>query len=56
VSTAADPARARAVLREALIIVEALERAGKLTAEKKDWPKIVRDLLAKLPPERVRTR
>jgi tetratricopeptide (TPR) repeat protein len=51
ISTASDPSRARAVLREALAIAEALAREGKLTVEQQDWPQELRDELAKLPPE-----
>ena len=51
VSTASDAPRARAALREALGIVEALARESKLTAAQQDWPQLFRDALAKLPPE-----
>jgi hypothetical protein len=51
-----DLTRARAVLREALTIVERLERAGKLTAAQKDWPQVIRNRLAALPPEQAEAR
>jgi hypothetical protein len=51
VSTASDPPRARATLREALAVVEALARDGKLPAAQQGWPQLLRDALAKLPPE-----
>ena len=51
VSTVSDPPRARAALREALAIVEALARDNRLTAAQKNWPQMLRDALAKLPPE-----
>jgi hypothetical protein len=50
-STVSDPPRARAVLREALAILDALTRDNRLTAVQKNWPQILRDALAKLPPE-----
>ena len=56
VSTAAEPSRARAVLGEALVIVETLAREGKLTAAQQSWPQLVRDALAKLPPEQAEAR
>jgi hypothetical protein len=51
VSTASDPPRARAVLREALAITDTLAREGKLTAAQREWPQFLRDTLVKLPPE-----
>jgi hypothetical protein len=51
VSTVAEPARAREVLREAVAVIEALERAGKLTAAQREWPRLLREALAKLSPE-----
>ena len=51
VSTVSEPPRARAALREALAIVDALVRGNGLTAAQKNWPQILRDALAKLPPE-----
>ena len=56
ISTASDPPRARAALREALAIVEALAREGKLTAAQQSWPQLFRDALAKLPPEEADAR
>jgi tetratricopeptide (TPR) repeat protein len=56
VSTAAEPPRARAALREALVIAEALAREGKLTAAQQNWPQLLRDALAKLPPEEADAR
>jgi hypothetical protein len=43
-------------LREALAIAEALARAGRLRAAQQDWPQMLRDALAKLPPEAPRGR
>jgi hypothetical protein len=51
VSSVSDPPRARAALREALGIVEALARDNKLTATQQTWPQMFRDALEKLPPE-----
>jgi tetratricopeptide (TPR) repeat protein len=51
VSTVSDPARVRTVLREALVVVEALERKKQLTSSQRSWPKEIRELLAKLPPD-----
>jgi tetratricopeptide (TPR) repeat protein len=56
VSTASDPSRARAVLHEALAIAEALARDGELTAGQQNWPQLLRDALAKLPPEAAEAR
>jgi tetratricopeptide (TPR) repeat protein len=56
VSAVVEPTRARAALREALVIVEKLEREGKLTADQSDWPQLIRDELAKLPPEQAEAR
>ena len=56
VSTAADPPRAWAVLREALAIAEAMAREGKLTPEQHDWPQRLREALAKLQPEQADVR
>jgi hypothetical protein len=56
VSAVSDPQQARAVLREALAIVEALARDGKLTAAQKSWPQLFRDAVAKLPPAQVDVR
>ena len=56
VSTAADPPRARAALREALAIAETLARDSKLTAAQQNWPQLIRDALAKLPPEQAEAR
>ena len=50
VSTAADVPRARAALDEAIALAEALARDGKLASPQQDWPKLLRDALAKLPP------
>jgi len=49
-STVAAPAEARAVLSRALSIADSLARAGKLTAEQREWPKLLRARLAKLSP------
>jgi tetratricopeptide (TPR) repeat protein len=56
VSTASDPPRARAALREALAIVEALAREGKLSAAQQNWFALLNDALAKLPPEQAEQR
>jgi tetratricopeptide (TPR) repeat protein len=56
VSTVVDPPRARAVLREALAIVEMLVREGKLTTAQQSWPQLLRNALAKLPPEQAGAR
>jgi len=56
VGTVSDPPRARAALREALAILEALARDNRLTGAQKDWPQLLRDALAKLPPEAAEAR
>jgi hypothetical protein len=56
VSSASDPSRARAALHEAIAIVDVLARDGKLTATQRDWPRDLRDALAKLPPEQAKAR
>jgi tetratricopeptide (TPR) repeat protein len=56
VGLSADPARARAALREALTIVETLEREGKLTVGQRNWPDLIRERLAALPPEQAEAR
>jgi tetratricopeptide (TPR) repeat protein len=48
--------RAGALLREALAIAERLERDGKLPAAQQNWPNLLRDMLAKLPPEQAEAR
>jgi hypothetical protein len=53
VSTVSDAPRARAALTEALAIAEALAHDGKLTAAQQNWPQVLRDALAKLPPEQA---
>jgi hypothetical protein len=50
-SIVGDAPRARVALREALSIAEALARDNKLTAAQQGWPQMIRDALAKLPPE-----
>jgi hypothetical protein len=40
-------------LREALAIAETLAREGKLTAAQQGWPRAMRDMLAKLPPQQA---
>ena len=52
VSTASDRPRAREALLEAIAIVEALERDGKLTAIQQNWPRLLREELAKISAER----
>jgi hypothetical protein len=44
-----DPAQVRALLTEALSILEKLDQEHKLTAAQKDWPDMVRSALSKLP-------
>src|SRR5262249_29918320 len=56
VGTVSDPPRARAALREALAILEALARDNRLTGAQKDWPQLLRDALAKLPPAAAEAR
>ncbi|TMJ02920.1 MAG: hypothetical protein E6G97_11265 [Alphaproteobacteria bacterium] len=56
VSTAAEPPRARAALRDALAITEVLAREGKLTAAQQSWPQFFRDASAKVPPETAEAR
>ena len=56
VSTASDPPEARAALREALAILETLSREGKLAAAQQNWLQLLRDALAKLPPEQAEAR
>jgi Flp pilus assembly protein TadD len=51
INAVSDPPVARVSLREALGILEALARVGKLTAAQQNWPQSFRDELAKLPPE-----
>ena len=51
VSAAADVSRAREALREALDILAALARDNRLAVAQKNWPQLISDLLAKLPPE-----
>ncbi len=55
-SNVVDPPRARALLPEALAIAETLARDGKLTAAQQNWPQLIRDALAKLPPEQAEAR
>jgi hypothetical protein len=43
-------------LREALAIAEMLAREGKLTAARQNWPQLIRERLAKLPPEQAEAR
>ena len=56
VGMASDPPQARAALREALAIAEVLAREGKLTAAQRNWPQLLRERLAKLPPEQAEAR
>ena len=49
VSRLVDPQQARALLIEAVAIVERLEQEHKLTEAQKDWPNLVRTTLSKLP-------
>jgi tetratricopeptide (TPR) repeat protein len=49
VGAISDPPQANAALREALTIVETLERDGKLTAAQQTWPRLFRDAVAKIP-------
>jgi hypothetical protein len=52
VGTAAEPTPARKALREALAILETLERESMLTPAQRDWLGLVERAIAKLPPER----
>jgi hypothetical protein len=56
VSTASDAPRARVELREALAIADALARERKLTSAQQSWPQMLREALAKLPPEQAEAR
>jgi tetratricopeptide (TPR) repeat protein len=56
VSTASDAARARKMLREAQDILKLLARENKLTTAQQNWSHIIRDALAKLPPEEAEAR
>ena len=49
VSTVADPSQARALLTEALSILEKLQQEQKLSAAQKSWPDLIRNALSKLP-------
>ena len=51
VSTASELSRAREALSEAVALVEALERDGKLTAAQREWPRLLRNALASLSSE-----
>jgi hypothetical protein len=53
VGLAAEPAKAREVLREALAILEGLDREGRLTPAQRDWVTLVGQALSKLPAERT---
>ncbi len=44
-----DPTQGRAMLTEALVILERLEQEHKLPAAQKGWPDMVRTALSKLP-------
>jgi tetratricopeptide (TPR) repeat protein len=52
-STASEPTRAREALREAIAILERLERDNKLTPQQQGLSETVRRALAKLPPEQA---
>jgi tetratricopeptide (TPR) repeat protein len=57
VSAVAEPERSRAVLQEALAVIEVLERDGKLAPDEKHWPQTIRDRLATLaPPDQAKAR
>jgi tetratricopeptide (TPR) repeat protein len=51
VGTMSDPAPARKFLTGSLSIAEGLAHADKLPANQKDWPQMIRDALANLPPD-----
>jgi hypothetical protein len=51
-----DVIRARTALREALALAEALARENKLAVGQREWPKLLQESLAKLPPERAGAR
>jgi hypothetical protein len=42
-STVASPSRARAVLQEALVLIEQVEQAKQLPSGQQDLPKLIRD-------------
>lgn len=48
-STLIDPVQARALLTEALSILEKLDQEHKLTEAQEDWPDMMRTALSKLP-------
>jgi hypothetical protein len=56
VVSVSDPSQARAPLREAIDIADALAGTGDLTAAQQDWPQLLRETLGKLPPERPEMR
>jgi hypothetical protein len=41
---------------EAVSVLDAIMRESKLTAARQDWPQLLRDALAKLPPEQAEAR
>ena len=53
IGTNVEPTRARDVLREALAIIEVLERERKLTPGQQAWRRLLEQALARLPPDRV---
>jgi tetratricopeptide (TPR) repeat protein len=56
VGIVSDPIRARESLTEALSIAETLTREQKLPASQEGWPQMIRGELAKLPPDRAKSR
>jgi tetratricopeptide (TPR) repeat protein len=56
VGAMSDPAEARKFLTEALAIAEGLGQEDKLPGNQKGWPQRIRDALAKLPPDRAKSR
>jgi len=53
ISSVSEPADARALLRRAITIIDALSKSGALTAAQQNWPESFRRALAELPPEQA---
>src|SRR5262249_11351813 len=53
VGTKVGPVRARELVTEALNIIQTLDRDGKLTRGQRSWLQLLRNALARLPPERI---
>jgi tetratricopeptide (TPR) repeat protein len=50
VAVVSTPSDARAAFTRALTLLDPLARDGKLTSAQQNWPQLIRDRLAKLPP------